>query len=969
MRDLSRHIGAYSSLRLRWEKLPRSQREAFVASIASIPTIYRKDAFLHRADEFIEICELFEIKVASATDSDKGAGNIISARYPKLVPPTEPIDGTTPVRRYAAPFLLWCSLYFPEVFNDYAKLVGWPERALGNREQSNSRSTLGLIVPKKMELAQNAHVANMRYSQKATDFVGRKAELERLTDFAKNDDQRTFKWWQIAGPAGQGKSRLALQFVERCVGEDWEAGFVLHFDDAFISKLENYAVQKPLLIVIDYASDPERAALLGKAIAALSVLDTPHQVRLLVLERQPYDGLFDPNYGASPERLATSWHHVLLANLELDAQPALDAVFDPRRALYLETMTIDQLKEIAAFWVASLYPGRSLTEDEFAAIASFLGANEPSSKNEASDRQARTSRRTPLFSMLAAEAVTNGCGPVLQYDESIYPLLDFALDHDAKLMFGKPHEARSLKGLALRVAPAQSELQAMCANVVGQIDMRELSDRWQDPDIDIVQRLLGYALASEGSHYSRVHAREPDVLAEYQVLRLVESATNYNSGGRSPRRNDVTDLLAFCWRHKPRATFSFLYRLIEDFPSHPSTLFLLQQRPAIESVRLWMMLLSYIPEIAYHELGAEACVLLAENCAEAGDAYAINQYLTGLSAYVIALARNHEFRRAEDQFHVLESVLSQNLAPKTIYSLLNASFWMVFVSYDAGDLAKCNSYHQKAVEYWKNTFRDRLFGEMETVIEKQYTFSLYLLSDILAEYQKLNLAELRFFSADQNSLYLDDSHVRLARVRASCSLALQGSSTESLDTATRFLAMTMEAFYTISHANDLIPRMASACISVGREALSRGLDSIEQALTAFTFAEKLFDQDETFLVEGKSFTLRSEEVQAIRRYFVLFGLEIVFLIGKLRAELNSEKLNDLYLGVYETIKKFVFLWGEEEIDDIYSEELSELYRHFEYVEAIELSNMTLNDLSRLAEVSDNSSVRARFKKLEDRLKP
>lgn len=63
------------------------------------------------------------------------------------------------------------------------------------------------------------------FGSRKVPFVGREAEVARLDGFMEH--KSGFRWWLIHGPAGFGKSRLAL---ELCLarGGSWRVGFLRH---------------------------------------------------------------------------------------------------------------------------------------------------------------------------------------------------------------------------------------------------------------------------------------------------------------------------------------------------------------------------------------------------------------------------------------------------------------------------------------------------------------------------------------------------------------------------------------------------------------------------------------------------------------------------------------------------------------------------------------------------------------------
>lgn len=77
--------------------------------------------------------------------------------------------------------------------------------------------------------------------------VGRGPELDELTAFLA--EERAFTWWMWTGPAGVGKSRLAVELC-RLVSDDGDAGFLA---DTQQSPLGGFRPVSPTLAVVDCA--------------------------------------------------------------------------------------------------------------------------------------------------------------------------------------------------------------------------------------------------------------------------------------------------------------------------------------------------------------------------------------------------------------------------------------------------------------------------------------------------------------------------------------------------------------------------------------------------------------------------------------------------------------------------------------------------------------------------------------------
>jgi tetratricopeptide (TPR) repeat protein len=123
------------------------------------------------------------------------------------------------------------------------------------------------------------------------DFYGRTADLEFLNRFLACDVAREhsqqFRWTLITGPAGAGKTRLAIQFLQSAETQGFRAGFI---ESINLRSFDAQAWQpsQPTVMVIDYAAQsPNAVAEVLKGFAARAYeTGVEYPVRLLLLERE-----------------------------------------------------------------------------------------------------------------------------------------------------------------------------------------------------------------------------------------------------------------------------------------------------------------------------------------------------------------------------------------------------------------------------------------------------------------------------------------------------------------------------------------------------------------------------------------------------------------------------------------------------------------------------------------------------------
>jgi tetratricopeptide (TPR) repeat protein len=125
--------------------------------------------------------------------------------------------------------------------------------------------------------AQDSPDALLSFASTAIARVGRAGEMADLTAFLDSD--KPFAWWVWTGPAGVGKSRLAVEFARRTSGT-WKSGFLPEQGQERLGVLQPAV---PTLVIIDYAAS--RSRWLSDTLLRLSQRDHGPRIRVLILER------------------------------------------------------------------------------------------------------------------------------------------------------------------------------------------------------------------------------------------------------------------------------------------------------------------------------------------------------------------------------------------------------------------------------------------------------------------------------------------------------------------------------------------------------------------------------------------------------------------------------------------------------------------------------------------------------------
>ncbi len=156
--------------------------------------------------------------------------------------------------------------------------------------------------------------------------IGRDEELAGLREWLGNE-KNSVSFRCIIGPAGTGKTRLALEFCEEAISAGWRAGFLEEDEqEAFRDRLAEaaWAPDEPTLIVVDYAAS--KADSLSRLLDSLAGGEQAETlpVRVLLLER----------YGEERQ----GWWLNLLGGYSGTRGPLIQAHFDPSEPVPLSAL-------------------------------------------------------------------------------------------------------------------------------------------------------------------------------------------------------------------------------------------------------------------------------------------------------------------------------------------------------------------------------------------------------------------------------------------------------------------------------------------------------------------------------------------------------------------------------------------------------------------------------------------------------
>jgi len=385
------------------------------------------------------------------------------------------------------------------------------------------------------------------YARRALEVIGRDAELARLRRFVEAD--RHFAWLQLAGVAGQGKSRLALELMLSMEAENWLAGFLSDGDIAeFGEGWREWQPSRPTLLIVDYVVGRDHSVgLIFRQLARRSEeLRLP--VRLLLIERQRWDrgGLSAGSAEARGASDRADWF-VALAERHDGADSALSQTRFEDGVLELTTLRVPDLvsivRRVAATEGGELAVSDNRIEAELARI----------------DAAGRPLYAYFLGQMLAREPARRGWTREDLLDDVLCK--DWAQRWRAAFNGAPPEIGEDNPAARLSV------IATMCGGV-DFTSARALGAPF-DAGPSVRRRALAMTdgPASVGAPANAIPPLQPDILGEWFVLRSIV---------------DGLPLKALCdgaWRAGPRGMARFLERLAQDFPEHDVTVGLLDQPP------------------------------------------------------------------------------------------------------------------------------------------------------------------------------------------------------------------------------------------------------------------------------------------------------------------------------------------------------------------------------------------------------
>lgn len=468
-------------------------------------------------------------------------------------------------------YFFWLSETFPD-----AAAISELNRILGRRtevhEPATSQSSQSTIsTPNITSLFDRRRYENdLHYTSQTVSVLGRHQEQTILRDFLTDD--RAFCWLQLAGVAGQGKSRLAFELAVEAENQQWDAGFL---SDKGLSAFQDAAAvwqpRRPTLIVIDYVLGREQ--LVGAVFdTLLERNDFEAPVRLLLLERQRWDRGGLTQFTTRDElgrvhaefQLLESGRARWFTDVLSDSSPNGSLLSNGRfRTGVVSLERLDSSNLIAIIKYVLVQHGKhdlAPSDDQIQELLNRI------------DKGGR-----PLFAyLLALKLLDNEFAEEWTRED----LLTAALEREQKMRWVVAAQAARHRRPSLNDNCPSMRLARLATMIDGlHIDAAEsvfLGEQWHPTHDDVEEALLlvDGPTGSGAPMAGYIPPLQPDLLGEWFVLWAFTSSV---MGG---------ELLArIAWKASPQEMASFLSRCIRDFPNHAQTYRILNSVPDIKGIR------------------------------------------------------------------------------------------------------------------------------------------------------------------------------------------------------------------------------------------------------------------------------------------------------------------------------------------------------------------------------------------------
>lgn len=381
------------------------------------------------------------------------------------------------------------------------------------------------------------------FANAVLDVIGRdeqKARLKAFLEYGKN-----VAWFQLAGVAGQGKSRLAFDLIKVAEELGFRAGFLTENDIRFFKdQWKDWQPDKPYLLIFDYVIGREEQIKLIFQILIFNQDNYRHNIRILLVERQRWDhgSEIKAQHQNNKDSIGLSRHIGDKAPWFLN----LCAGDDPRGERLLEPCRFENgVEEL-----------KKLDQEDLVTIVKQLSGKELTLSDDALKQTLERIDNTgrPLYAYLLAQQLSESEAGYRNWTK--IDLLNYQLIRD-KDRWGQVFKEQDKRAPTWGDSDDAMKL-AVLATIVRQVNLEDeiIKSSFGETSVSLGREAMAITssyLINDDNNPHKIYALEPDLLGEWFVLFCFY------------KRLKFEELLNLAWKYSPNETAIFLQRITQDF--------------------------------------------------------------------------------------------------------------------------------------------------------------------------------------------------------------------------------------------------------------------------------------------------------------------------------------------------------------------------------------------------------------------
>ncbi|WP_347888499.1 SEL1-like repeat protein [Nitrosomonas europaea] len=420
------------------------------------------------------------------------------------------------------------------------------------------------------------------FANAVLDVIGRGEQKTRLKGFLECD--KNVAWFQLAGVAGQGKSRLAYDLIKIAEKLGFRAGFLTENDIQFFrDQWKDWQPDKPYLLIFDYVIGREEQI---KPIFQILVSNQDsnedkyrHKIRILLVERQRWDQGSEIKIQRQndKDRLELSMHIGDKAPWFLNLCERNDLEGEHLKPCRFE----DGVEEL-----------KKLDQEDLVTIVKQLSGKELTLSDDALKQTLERIDDTgrPLYAYLLAQQLTES-----EEDYQSWTKIDLL---NYQLVRDKRRWEQAFNGKAPTWGEGHPAMKlALLATIVRQVNFEDeiIKSSFGEISVSLGREAIAITssyLINDDNNPHKIYALQPDLLGEWFVLFCFY------------KRLKFEELLNLAWEYSPDETAIFLQRITQDF---------INLSEKYTNWDLTEKLLAYVPsQEKYYQALANVAIVIAD---------------------------------------------------------------------------------------------------------------------------------------------------------------------------------------------------------------------------------------------------------------------------------------------------------------------------------------------------------------------